>query len=134
MLKPSCATGMFSSTEGSMVAFQVAADGMAGPERAGWITRPSVAKIASASSATAAIARARSVLNCLRSALRLAVISSEVGSVPKSCYDISLRRDTTRDLRFPLLFLIFICRDSQLGSLLDRSPLPKNPRLHKIDE
>jgi len=54
---------------------------MAGPESAGWITRPSVAKMVSASSATAAMARARSSLNCLRSALRLAVISSDVSSV-----------------------------------------------------
>lgn len=58
--------------------FQVAAEGIAGPERAGVITRPWVAKMSSASSATAAIAFARSALNCLRSALRLAVISSEV--------------------------------------------------------
>jgi hypothetical protein len=66
--------------EGSMVGLQVAADGIAGPERVGTTTRPSVAKIVSASSATAAIARARSSLNCRRSALRLLVISSEVSS------------------------------------------------------
>jgi len=65
---------------GSTAGLQVAADGMAGPERPGRITRPSVAKIDSASSATAAIARARSSLNCRRSALRLVVISSEVSS------------------------------------------------------
>jgi len=36
--------------------------------------------------------------------------------------------------RFPPLFLIFICRASQLGSLRDKSPLPKSPRRHKIRE
>lgn len=54
---------------------------MAGPESAGVITRPSVAKMSSASSATAAIAAARSALNLRRSARRLAVISSEVTSL-----------------------------------------------------
>ena len=44
------------------------------------MTRPSLANIASASSATAAMARARSSLNCFRSARRLAVTSSEVNS------------------------------------------------------
>lgn len=63
--------------------FQVAAEGMEGPDRAGVMTRPSVANMCSASSATAAIAAARSALNCLRSARRLAVISSEVISVAR---------------------------------------------------
>jgi hypothetical protein len=70
----------FTSSVLEAAGLQVAADGIAGPERLGRITRPSVAKIVSASSATAAIARARSSLNCRRSALRLVVISSEVSS------------------------------------------------------
>ena len=72
--------GVLLSERGCGLGFHVAADGIAGPERAGCITRPSVAKTVSASSATAAIALARSSLNCLRSALRLAVTSSEVNS------------------------------------------------------
>ena len=72
--------GVLFSERGCGLGFHVAADGIAGPERAGWMTRPSVAKTVSASSATAAMALARSSLNCLRSALRLAVISSEVNS------------------------------------------------------
>ena len=63
--------------------FQVAAEGMEGPDSAGVITRPSVANMCSASSATAAIAAARSALNCLRSARRLAVISSDVISISR---------------------------------------------------
>jgi len=76
----SSSSGATSVLEGSTAGLQVAADGIAGPERPGSITRPSVAKIDSASSATAAMARARSSLNCRRSALRLVVISSEVSS------------------------------------------------------
>lgn len=72
--------GVTSTLEGSEAGLQVAADGIEGPERAGTITRPSVAKIVSASWATAAIARARSSLNCRRSSLRLVVTSSEVSS------------------------------------------------------
>lgn len=59
----------------------VAVEGMSGPDNAGAITRPSVANISSASSATAAMAAARSSLNWRRSARRRAVISSEVNSI-----------------------------------------------------
>jgi len=72
--------GGMSSGIGCGLGLHVAAEGIEGPERAGWVTRPSVAKTVSASSATVAMALARSSLNCLRSALRLAVISSEVNS------------------------------------------------------
>ena len=70
---------------------QVAAEGMAGPESAGVMTRPSVAKICSASSATAAIAAARSSLNWRRSARRRAVTSSDVSSASQrlKCQDMS---------------------------------------------
>ena len=78
---PSSGVGGISfSGTGCGLGLHVAAEGMVGPERAGWMTRPSVAKTVSASSATAAMALARSSLNCLRSALRRAVISSEVNS------------------------------------------------------
>ena len=79
-ISSSAVGGISFSRIGCGLGLHVAAEGIAGPERAGWITRPSVAKTLSASSATAAMALARSSLNCLRSALRLAVISSEVNS------------------------------------------------------
>ena len=59
--------------------FQVAADGIDAFVSSAGIIRPS-ANAASASAAAAAIARALSNLNCFRSALRLAVTSSEVNS------------------------------------------------------
>ena len=71
----------FVKAEVSEGGFHVAAEGMEGPDRAGVMTRPCVANMCSASSATAAMAAARSALNCLRSARRFAVISSEVISV-----------------------------------------------------
>lgn len=67
------------------VGFQVAAEGIIRvPSGAipGAITRPCSLKAVSASAAAAAIAFARSSLNCLRSARRLAVISSDVSPVP----------------------------------------------------
>ena len=83
------------SPSGCRVGFQVAAEGMAGPDRAGAMTRPSVAKIISASSATWAMARALSSLNCFRSALRRAVISSEVNSKEEMIHE-SLFEDVRR--------------------------------------
>jgi hypothetical protein len=62
--------------------FHVAADGIDVLVSSIEITRPS-AKAASASAAAAAIAWALSNLNCFRSALRLAVTSSEVSSKRK---------------------------------------------------
>ena len=70
--------GSFVGAEMSEGGFHVAAEGMEGPDRAGVMTRPWVANMCSASSATAAMAAARSALNCLRSARRFAVTSSEV--------------------------------------------------------
>jgi hypothetical protein len=61
--------------------FQVAPEGMAGPDSAGVVTIPSFSNRSSASCATAAIARARSSLNCLRSARLRAVTSSDVESI-----------------------------------------------------
>lgn len=114
---------------------QVAAEGMAGPESAGVMTRPSVAKICSASSATAAIAAARSSLNWRRSARRRAVTSSDVSSASRRLEFQDIASEAVKEnIRFPPLARRFVCRASQLGSLRERSPFPKNPRRHKINE
>jgi hypothetical protein len=70
---------VFGTSTGIFTGFHVAAEGIPGPEMMGDTTRPS-AKAASAAAAAAAMALARSSLNCCRSALRFAVISSEVSS------------------------------------------------------
>lgn len=83
-----CSTSSSSSSSGSVgasasgfgrdVGFQVAAEGIDGPDSAGVITRPSAAKMASASAATAAMACARSSLNCFLSIRRRSLYSSAV--------------------------------------------------------
>jgi hypothetical protein len=94
-------------------------------------SRPS-AKAASASAAAAAMAFARSILNCLRCCLLLAVTSSEVTG---SRVEYFLEKDANYTL-LPAnaAFLALICLESHVGSLLDRSPLPKKPLRHSIAE
>jgi hypothetical protein len=92
------------------VGFQVAAEGIIRvPSGAipGAITRPCSLKTVSASAAAAAIAFARSSLNCLRSARRLAVISSDVSPVPIESYNFRSRTKErhTLALHFSRIYL-----------------------------
>jgi hypothetical protein len=111
--------------------FHVAADGIDVFVSSAGIIRPS-ANAASASAAAAAIARALSNLNCFRSALRLAVTSSEVNSRRRLR---ELHATTCRHrwgLRLPVVVLRWDCLASQLGSLRERLPFPKKPRLQRV--
>jgi hypothetical protein len=111
--------------------FHVAADGIDVFASSAGIIRPS-ANAASASAAAAAIARALSNLNCFRSALRLAVTSSEVNSRRRlrEVHATTWRRGW--DLRLPVAVLRWDCLASQLGSLRERLPFPKKPRLQRV--
>jgi hypothetical protein len=124
------------SSEGAStdVGFHVAAEGIIlEPSGAipGAITRPSSLNVASASAAAAAIAFARSSLNCFRSARRFAVISSDVSPMAEKFCKMSKIKQG-KDIPLPFIFLAFICLANQLGSLLDRLPFPKNPRRHSV--